>query len=70
MDNTLNSLYQRTLENCKFYETENKPLALLNEIGVLRGIAYCLEISGACPHDNDFLHFIEIQETIKQNEAR
>ena len=62
-------LYARTMNNCKFYEKENKPLKLLNEIGVLRGIAYCLETCGEfTPCDKDFQHFIEIQEELKKAE--
>lgn len=51
------NLFQRTLKNCHFYEESADPVfpnlppqsnpkrdsALLNEIGCLRGIAYCIE---------------------------
>lgn len=44
---TLIDLYNRTYNNCVFYKNEGKDAALLNEIGVLRGIMYCLnEIVG------------------------
>ena len=33
-------LFDRTINNCKFYEEEGKKASLNNEIGVLRGIAY------------------------------
>lgn len=66
MDNTLIGIYNRTLNNCIFYENENDKLSLLNEIGVLRGVAYCLELSGECPHDDQFLHFIELQNELKK----
>lgn len=43
---TNRDIYNRTMNNCKFYEKENQALKLLNEIGVLRGISYCLENEG------------------------
>ena len=43
-------LYNRTYRNCEFYKTAepsgmfpNPKACLLNEIGTLRGIAYCIE---------------------------
>lgn len=36
-------LFDRTEKNCEFYEQEKDNIALLNEIGVLRGIMYCIE---------------------------
>ena len=41
--NTMIELYNRTYNNCLFYKQKEDNTALLNEIGVLRGIAYCLE---------------------------
>ena len=62
----MKELYIRTLNNCLFYEREQKWLRLLNEIGVLRGIVYCLEGCGEnFPADETFLHFIELQQTLK-----
>lgn len=63
MNEKIKELYERTLNNCKFYERENDSKHLLNEIGVLRGIAYAMEAVGECPHNEEFLHYIE-----KQNE--
>ena len=37
------AIYERTYRNCAFYRNEGNETALLNEIGVLRGIVYCLE---------------------------
>ena len=64
METTVIELWERTLKNCKFYEKENDIKHLLNEIGVLRGIAYVLELTGQCPHTDKFLHFIEIQNEL------
>lgn len=36
-------LYERTYKNCLFYQSEGRKVELLNEIGVLRGIVYCIE---------------------------
>jgi len=36
-------LYCRTYKNCLFYKEQGDEKALLNEVGVLRGIVYCLE---------------------------
>lgn len=63
-------LYERTMRNCFFYEKEVMMASLLNEIGVLRGIAYCMEATGLCPHTPAFLHFIEIQQMCKSNDER
>ena len=63
---TNREVYNRTMNNCKFYEKENQALKLLNEIGVLRGISYCLENEGDTSfyNDNDFLHFIDLQNEL------
>lgn len=68
MKNKLMSIYMRTLNNCVFYEKRNDKLHLLSEIGCLRGVAYCLEESGICVHDDLFLHFIDISYNTLKNE--
>lgn len=69
-------VYSRTYNNCIFYEKENRKADLLNEIGVLRGIAYCIEeIVG---EDNlfheinfyTFKHYIDIQQNLKDGLAK
>lgn len=47
-------LYNRTMKNCRFYMENGKEDHLLNEIGVLRGIAYCME--AVLDGGNMFLH--------------
>ena len=64
METTVIGLWERTLNNCKYYERKNDMKHLLNEIGVLRGIAYVLELTGECPHTEEFFHFIEIQNEL------
>ena len=59
-------IYNRTMKNCKFYEREGKKPELLNEIGTLRGVAYCVEALGECPHNDELFHFIEIQNELLQ----
>lgn len=66
MENTLNELFKRTLKNCAFYEKEGKTISLANEIGALRGIGYCMELEGECPHTEEYMHFIEIQQKLKE----
>lgn len=56
-------IYNRTYENCKFYFEQGKEKHLLNEIGALRGIVYC--IGATIGEDNinnviDFPAFIEM----------
>lgn len=72
---SLDEIYKRTMNNCKFYEQQynkyhnivNKK-HLLNEIGTLRGVAYCMEVATEYTfiddpiNDPDFIHFIGIQE--------
>ena len=61
MKKKLISLYERTLNNCKFYLAEGKIELLISEIGCLRGIAYCLEECGVDFYDlPDFIYFIDI----------
>ena len=58
----LMDLFKRTLSNCEFYENENRTNSLLNELGVLRGIAYCLEVLNIDVLEfSSFQHYIEIQ---------
>jgi len=45
-------IYKRTYKNCVFYKENGNNAALLNEIGVLRGIVYCIE--SVIGHKNAF----------------
>lgn len=62
-------LFERTLNNCSYYENNNKTISLANEIGVLRGIAYTMEVVGLCPYTDSFLHYIDIQQKLKDMEV-
>lgn len=59
--------FNQTKKNCLFYEKEGKQQSLLNEIGVLRGIASCLEpmVGQDQVVDADFLRLLEIQQKLK-----
>ena len=59
----LKELYERALNNCRFYLKENMNKNLLNEIGVLRGISYVLELNNINVVNDEFINFIK-----KQNE--
>ena len=65
-------LYSRTYNNCIFYKNEGKMASLMNEIGVLRGIAYCIEAivdEGTlfCYIDmNSFHEMIQIQQRLRE----
>ena len=61
----LEEIFQRTENNCRYYEEKKKMNSLLNEIGVLRGISYAMESVGLCPHTEEFLRFIEVQQELK-----
>lgn len=68
MKNKLMKLYERTLNNCYFYEKEKDVAHLLNEIGCLRGIAYSLEEAGINPFSLSGLeHFIDISNRLLMN---
>ena len=60
-------LYDRTMNNCLFYEKEGNRKALLNELGCLRGIAYCMEweLIYSFRSDPRFIRMIELQEQMK-----
>ena len=61
----IRKIFIRTLNNCCYYEENNKTISLANEIGVLRGVAYTMEVVGLCPHTDSFLHYIDIQQKLK-----
>ena len=69
----LKELYNRTMNNCDFYKSENNAAALLNEIGVLRGIGYCMDAIGITVEDTPrFAGMIieqnKLRETLKTTE--
>lgn len=72
---SLDEIYKRTMDNCKLYERQYNEYHnivfkkhLLNEIGTLRGVAYCMEVATEYTFidnpidDPDFVHFVGIQE--------
>lgn len=64
------NLYNRTYHNCLYYKERNMEKELLNEIGVLRGIGYCLD---AITGDKKFtiIDFTMFREMIEeQNRIR
>ena len=61
-------LFDRTFNNCLWYKGRDEEYSLANEIGVLRGIAYCMEVVGLCPHTDEFLRMIDIQEELKSRD--
>lgn len=67
---SLKESYERTLNNCRFYEKENKPWSLMNEIGVLRGLMYAIEIYYASFDISEAMHFIELQQELRQNDSK
>lgn len=75
MNLSLLELYDRTQKNCQFYEQQENAPALLNEIGVLRGIMYCIESAvgeenavgtiGRIRH-SEFLRLIQLQRILRE----
>ena len=62
--------FYQTMKNCFFYEHKGDKTHLLNEIGVLRGLAYAMEAVDCCPHNDDFFHFVHIQnEMLEEAQA-
>ena len=43
MEEKLMPIYFRSVRNIRFYKEVGKEKELLNEIGVLRGIVYCMD---------------------------
>ena len=56
--------FERTMNNCRVYEDEERLGHLLNEIGTLRGLAYALEAVGICPHSEEFSHYIDVSQSL------
>ena len=67
-NNGIQAIYDRTLRNCMFYLSEGKEISLANEIGVLRGIVYCMEDLGM-PMPDSFMQMVEIQQQLKAKDA-
>lgn len=68
----MDEIYKRTMQNCLFYQEKGFEDALLNEIGVLRGVVYCMETVGLMPDYetfSDFLHFLDVQKERKMAEG-
>lgn len=65
----IRKVFIRTIGNCCWYESKGDKVSLLNEIGVLRGLAYAIYAMGnvtICPHnDIHFTYFIELQQKLK-----
>ena len=60
--------FERTLANCEYYAklpAKDVAVRFSNEIGVARGLAYALEALGVCPHTEQFLKFVRIQQLLK-----
>ena len=57
-DSTIPEIFARTLNNCRFYETNGNTEKLQKEVHCLRGIAYCMESIGRCPHSEEFTRLI------------
>lgn len=67
MKNPIIDRFNQVMKNCRFYEKQGLPNSLLNEIGVLRGIYYCMEIDGVKLDDmSELMHFIDIQQNMKE----
>ena len=72
--NKMLNLYNRTLKNCEYYNYKDtykskSDISLTNEIGVLRGIAYCLELHGFDIAElPDFKLWMDIQQIMKNGE--
>ncbi len=68
----LMNLYNRTLSNCTYYNSKGMKNSLLNEIGVLRGILYCIEgileedISNPIFYNDKFVELIKFQQSMKE----
>lgn len=65
----IRKVFIRTIGNCCWYESKGDKVSLLNEIGVLRGLAYAIYAMGSvtiCPYnDIHFTYFIELQQKLK-----
>ena len=68
MEKKVKEIFERTLNNCIFYENQGNGKRLLNEIGVLRGVAYVMDEMGICSHNQLFVHFIDLQNKLHGDE--
>ena len=64
---TLPFIFNRTLNNCIYYEKAGKQAHLLNEIGALRGVLYCLESVGIKPQSRKMYDLFEKQQQLKED---
>lgn len=67
-DKKIKQDFAQHIKNCIYYEEKNDKNALLNEIGVVRGLSYAMQMIGVCPFHNTntdkFLHFIDMQNKL------
>lgn len=73
LDNPINKMYdeivERTVNNCKRLEEKHCDKALLNEIGVLRGLMYAVEkVSTEAPYTMDIIRYIDMGKNIVEKE--
>lgn len=70
----LMNLYSRTISNCRYYKSKGMKNSLLNEIGVLRGILYCIEgileedISSPTFFNDQLVELIKFQQNMKEED--
>lgn len=57
-------LYVRTLRNCYHYKEKKQYKRLLNEIGVLRGLAMALEVNNVNIRNREFDSYISLQNAL------
>lgn len=60
-------IYNRTYRNCRFYQDKGDEKALLNEIGVLRGIMYCIDVTIG-GYSNDLIDYEAFKEMIAEQQ--
>lgn len=68
MENNLFEIFERTYNNCLFYEKENNTIGLVNEIGCLRGVAYAMEcLNCSFSMDDNFIRWMSYVADLKSN---
>jgi len=70
MKEKLTRIFEEFKSNCRQYEKEGKQQSLLNEIGAMRGVAFCMEELGITPaYDDEFFRLIALQQMLLGDEA-
>lgn len=74
MEEAIHDIFIRTMNNCDLYFRKRKMVSLANEIGVLRGISYCIELMDgvnlSMEESEKYKYYLSVQQSLKEVDER